>query len=313
MPEEADTPEKTPAAEDAATARREIEDELRVEDPIRIHSLTSPCQAFLGDTYELVRYDELLQGMADKLDKLEGKPVRDADREDGIANVEAFKASIPFTYSLGEFVLLRSEMYCARLVESFLTYLSELLALVFTSNPVMFQTDQVYNAKFILEFASMEDLRAAMVERKVTSLAMESLSDLGKYFKKVFNFDLFANPYEAEAIQELIEIRNLVVHNRAIVNRTYRKNTGRQTPLGERMVVGQDTLIYAFSVLIKSALRIDLGASAKFSLPTTSFDLPALQAQVGRSSLLFRLHPQNFPGSVRKPMFGPNAENRDRP
>lgn len=276
------------------------EDESTVEDPIRVHHLTAPCQAFLNDTYELVRYDQLLHEMATKLDAIEGKPIPDADHdEDGILGNDAFKASLPYSYPLAEFVLLRSEMYCARLVEGFLTYLADLLTFVFNSNPAMFQTDQAFDAKFILGFASMEDLRAAIVERKVTSLAMDSLAELAKYFNKVFKFELFAKTYQLEAVQELIEIRNLVVHNRSIVNRTFRQKTGLDVPLGERLPVGQDTLIHAFAVIIQAALRIDLGASAKFSLATSLFDLPAIQSQVARSSLLFHLHPENFPGTER--------------
>jgi hypothetical protein len=68
-----------------------------------------------------------------------------------------------------------------------------------------------------------QDIRA-LAERKVDGLSYSSFLDLSQFFEERFHLTL-VDDKDAQFVTEAIEVRNISVHNRCIVNRRYRQKT----------------------------------------------------------------------------------------
>ena len=249
--------------------------------------LTDPARAFLAGQYEMIRFYDAINGQARALDVLQG--VSSIYRED-----EAGRTVMDTGTAMGRllgFHLLWSEMFVCRMVDGYLSFLSATLALVFETRPETLRTQDQFTAAFLLEFETMTDLRAAMAEKKVLDLAMIGVRELARSLQKMFGFAIFETDYEVEAIAEFVEIRNLVVHNRGVVNRRFLSRLPEyHMELGQKLPVGQDTLISGFAILERSARNVDTRAAEKFGLPRQPCDLAEMRRGLTDSPLFHHLH-----------------------
>ncbi len=163
------------------------------------------------------------------------------------------------------------QMMLCRAVDNFLTYISELLSLIFGTRPEMLKSNETARLEMILQFKTMEDLVGALVERRVTDLAYQGMRDVSKDLSKRIGFELFLNPEELELAVRIIEVRNLIVHNRAIVNRLFLSRLpDYPTHLGDRLELEGKSVLEDIEFLARSVSGIDMRAIEKFSLPTES-------------------------------------------
>jgi hypothetical protein len=131
-------------------------------------------------------------------------------------------------------------MVAARGVDNFLTFLSELLALLFRERPeTLRSSEQQVKVAFVLQHNSMEELTEALGERRVEQLAYAGMRELADRLDDQLGFQLFETEDELRRAIEFIEARNLIVHNRGIVNRTYISRVPwKRAELGERVTLG---------------------------------------------------------------------------
>jgi len=66
---------------------------------------------------------------------------------------------------------LLQEMVVVRFVDNFLCYLGELLALIFGTRPETLRSSEQERIDFVLQYDSMDELRAALAEKRVERLA----------------------------------------------------------------------------------------------------------------------------------------------
>jgi len=136
-----------------------------------------------------------------------------------------WESRTPTTQALKSHRQVFLEIILARHIENYLNYLSSLLYEVFTQrSETLRSSDKVELAK-ILRHDSIESLVREIAERKVESLSYSSYRDLAEFFLDRFGVAL-ANPEETDAVIEAVEIRNISVHNRCIVNRRFIARTG---------------------------------------------------------------------------------------
>jgi hypothetical protein len=123
---------------------------------------------------------------------------------------------------LEEFEQILLQMVYARAVDDFLTYLSELVSLIFKTRPETLRSnEQRIPLERILQYSSMDDLVNALTEERIMALAYQGMAQLSDDLDKRLKFALFETPALASEAVHTVEIRNLVVHNRAIVNNTF--------------------------------------------------------------------------------------------
>jgi hypothetical protein len=161
------------------------------------------------------------------------------------------------------------QMMLCRSVDNFLTYVSELLALIFQTRPEMLKSNETAKLEMILQFKTMDDLISALVEKRVSDLAYQGMGDLSKDLSRKIGFDLFEKQEDLERAVRIIEVRNLIVHNRAIVNRLFLSRLpGFTASLGDRVDMEGKAVLDDIEFLASSVSDIDKRAIEKFGLPT---------------------------------------------
>jgi hypothetical protein len=114
---------------------------------------------------------------------------------------------------LAQLQLILQTMLC-RNVDNFLTYLSQLLSLIFRTKPETLRSNEQIKVDFALQYSTMDDLVDAIAEKKVTDLSYAGMRQLSDYLRDRLGLELFTDEPALERAIFLIEVRNLIVHNR---------------------------------------------------------------------------------------------------
>ena len=242
--------------------------------------ITEPCARFLLEHYDLVLLHNIMMKSVVSTD--------DGPTDDRVVS-----------NTLSEHFGILSEMCYARLVDNYLTYFSEIIAEIFTKTPKMLKSEEKVAVEEILLYDDMNDLLSAIAERKVISLTMSGISSLAVHIQKHFAIELFPTEADLSAVNEIIEIRNIITHNRGVVNRRFVKNVSRHQVAnashyttiiaGYRIFPGVDTSSWASSILHQSILRFDALVAKKFHLTTLEAEMSELQARIVDSPLMTRI------------------------
>lgn len=176
------------------------------------------------------------------------------------------------TRRLQRFTHLIFEMLVTRAVDSYLTYVSDLLSTVFRARPEMLRSNEQVRVEFVLQHGTMDDLVNALAERRVERLAFAGMRELASNLRDALGFDLFASDDELEHAVRVIEDRNLIVHNRAVVNRTYvRRVPDADTGVGERLTFEFEGVFRDIEFLAEAAVHADARAATKWGLPRVPY------------------------------------------
>ncbi|SRR6266576_693745 len=161
------------------------------------------------------------------------------------------------------------EMLFCRDVNSFLTYLADLTTLIYEKYPKKLPSNKQATYRFCIEHHLAGDLISAFAEETVIELTHQSLDHLAKYFKKKLDLVLFTKDSDLESARLCVDIRNVITHNRGIVNRfLIQRNPRFADDLGKRIVLGEEESREMLSTLGYCARHLDLRAIEKFRLQT---------------------------------------------
>jgi hypothetical protein len=159
------------------------------------------------------------------------------------------------------------EMMAVRGTDNFLTYLSELLALIFTSRPETLRSAETVRLDEILQHKTMDDLVKRLAERRVERLSYQGMKDLQKDLSEKLSFEIFTSSETLARAVQIIEVRNLLVHNRGIVNATFQTRTGTSArAIGGVLEMRPRSVVDDLDFLAKSVVDIDERAAQKFAL-----------------------------------------------
>ena len=152
---------------------------------------------------------------------------------------------------------------------SALTYLADLVTLIYEKYPKMLQSDKQTSYRFCIEHHIAGDLIPALAEKTVMELTHQSLDVLAKYFEKKLDLVLFTKKADLEKAALSVDIRNVITHNRGIVNRFFiQRNPKFAEDLGKRVVLDEQERREMLSTLGYRARQLDLRAIKKFKLKT---------------------------------------------
>lgn len=254
QPEEAQESTATGVSQYTQPAKRYIEDEQKL-------------LSFLGDTMNLSKLTDQVNEAASALNAL-GRG--EGSGSEVVANIRKSLSNIPVL----KHGRLLAQMQLTRSVDSFQSYISELLALIYHTKPDMLKTDQAtMTIAEILSYGSRDELVAVMVERRVNDLAYKGLRELSDDLKKRIKFDLFPDTTHMEMAFRIIAIRNLIVHNRGIIDRRFvSKLPEYQTHLGEPIALSIAHVNEYHKFLLNAAGDIDERARKKYNLPAFDAD-----------------------------------------
>lgn len=179
------------------------------------------------------------------------------------------------------------EMLFCRGVNSFLTYLADLMTLIYEKYPKKLPSSKQTTYRFCIEHHLAGDLISALAEETVMELTHRSLDDLAKYFKKNLDLVLFTKDAHLANAALCMDIRNVITHNRGIVNRFFiQRNRRFADDLGKRVVLGEQERGEMLGTLGYCARQLDLRAIKKFGLATIEPNSRNRQTQRHRTALL---------------------------
>jgi hypothetical protein len=164
---------------------------------------------------------------------------------------------------------LLGEMVFCRRVNSFLTYLADLMTLIYEKYPKKLPSNKHATYGFCVEHHMAGDLISALAEETVIELTHQNLNALTKYFEKNLDLVLFTKIAHAMNAALCVDIRNIITHNRGIVNRFFiQRNPRFAGDLGKRVVVSEKDSREMLGTLGYCARQLDARAIKKFGLET---------------------------------------------
>lgn len=163
------------------------------------------------------------------------------------------------------------EVMLVRHIENYLNYLSSLLYEIFVSRPETLKSSDKVEVAKILDHESIESFVRSLAERKVESLSYSSFRNVTMFFQDRFGLSL-ADDSEMNTLNEFIEIRNISVHNRCIVNQRF---VSRLT-LDPKLIGKKKRLFIAdldrlVPQLLKIVTRVDRDARKKLKIKGKRF------------------------------------------
>lgn len=137
---------------------------------------------------------------------------------------------------LGATTRLFQEVLLQRAVDNFLCYITEIMSVVFIQRPEMLKTSGMIAIEDALECEDRSELIAFVVERRIEELSFKGLADLSSELLRKYHIELFENDEALRYACALVEKRNLIAHNRGIVNQRYLDRVhGAPEKIGDRV------------------------------------------------------------------------------
>ncbi len=168
---------------------------------------------------------------------------------------------------LGMYYRLMTEMALSRAVDSYLTYLSELLSLIFRASPGSLRSSEEVKLDFVLAHPTRAGLIKAIIDRKVNQLSYQGMRSLSEFLSRRLGFELFQDKHSLERAVLLVEVRNLIVHARGIVNDTFIQRVAKPpVPRGKQMRFTINDVQAHIAFLAGSVSDIEGRAHDKFGI-----------------------------------------------
>ena len=161
------------------------------------------------------------------------------------------------------------ELILVRHIENFLSYVSSILFEIFITKPEVMKSSEKIEIDKVLEHRSMDTLVKSIAENKVDSLAYSSFYKLSEYISSKLGLDL-CDEEDMNTISKYIEVRNISVHNRCLVNDRYLGRTKDLTyKIGDTRVVTLIDVQVLLPRLQSVAVSFDKNVIEKFQVKKT--------------------------------------------
>ena len=158
------------------------------------------------------------------------------------------------------------EMTTCRMVDNFLAFLSDLAASLLIARPEQLRTRAKIEVEEVLRHDTMREFIEARVEAEIERLAYKGYTGLAAHFEKM-GLPLTGEERDSGLLHELIETRNILVHNRGFVSKTFKKRLpGHPANIGDRVYLPSDSLLRQHQFLDRLARSMDARAFDKFGL-----------------------------------------------
>jgi hypothetical protein len=170
--------------------------------------------------------------------------------------------------ALNQWAHLIAEMEYSRIVDNYLTYVAQLLAVIFRTRPETMRSEKQVSLRVVLGHDSMDDLIATLAEQQVEQYSRAGLRKLYDELSKSVGFALFVDDDALNAAARAVEIRNLFVHKRGIVDRRFLRQLPKEpVEIGARLALTDYDAAHAASLFTYAVRDTDVRAAEKWDLP----------------------------------------------
>jgi hypothetical protein len=186
-------------------------------------TMTECCSRFFKEREELLDFIGFIVGSATRTEEV-GRVLSEtllnvADTAEDREHYErSLEEGLGVLKKLGTHGQLILQTMLNRAVDNYLTYISELMALSFRTRPETLRSSETVRLDTVLKHDTMDDLISDLADKRVNQLSHQGMSHLAAYLSDKLGFDLFEWQEDLQRAVLAIEVRNLIVHNRAVVN-----------------------------------------------------------------------------------------------
>ena len=160
------------------------------------------------------------------------------------------------------------ELILCRTVDSYLTYVAGMLGLIFRSAPATLRSERTIKYSEVLAHDTLEGVVDYMAEVQVQRLAYQGMRSLAEELRSRPGLVLYDGERDLSTAIELVQVRNLIVHNRGVVNRRFLERIGTDRyKVGETLQLDPTWVSSGANFLFKSAIDIEGRATSRFDLP----------------------------------------------
>lgn len=209
---------------------------------------------------------------ADEVRLTATKALAKAGRDKDVENLKrAAEDPNPAQDKLNSFGDLQSENIVIRIVDNFLSFLSELIQEAFLRRPQMLRSEEKIRLDDVLRFSRYSDLTAFLVERKINELSYGGIAEVEKFLQLRTGLSLFETEEERTLLVLAIELRNIYSHSRGVVSEiTMRRVANLETEWhfekGEKFGIGYDEIVVLANNVMVIARRLDAAFAGKFRI-----------------------------------------------
>lgn len=151
-------------------------------------------------------------------------------------------------------------------VTSFECYIKDVVKFIYSKNIniLKIKSKSVAYDK-LLSFKDLDDIHGYLIEKECHSLGYMSYDELADYFLKKLQVDFSGSGVNKEGIIEILSMRNVLIHNRGVVNRAFLESTRtRKYKLGDEIKIDEKIVENSLGLLMKQAKYIDSRVSKKY-------------------------------------------------
>ncbi len=183
---------------------------------------------------------------------------------------------------LGPHFELFCELVACRLVDAFEAYLSEVTMLIFSTVPGTLLVNDTASNKRTIDVSTLvdadrdgkpvKDILESIGTQKANSLSYKSLSERHRFWNTSHNFPLFSSDQDKNLASNMCDERNLIVHNRGIVNALFLERIAEtgypfQVDIGDQIKITKERMFELLELTERLVTDIYERASAKWNLP----------------------------------------------
>lgn len=234
---------------------------------------SEPFQRYLRENRRNVRFLFFTTGMVAKIDEISVQAAKALVKSDAYADIGGYADTISKGGAgTGHFMQrhrdIFMEMFLCRSVDNYLCYVAELLHAIFLAKPEALRSSEQERLDFVLKHSSMDSLVTVIAEKRVHQLSYQGMEAIADYFKDRLGLDMFEGEEDKKTTVDLIQKRNLIVHNRGVVNAIYLAKGAPGLAIGDKIEFTPEEFFEVLLKLRNAATHLDKRASSKFGLPT---------------------------------------------
>lgn len=181
---------------------------------------------------------------------------------------------------------LMFEVLLCRGVDNFLTYIAEMIATLFRKRPETLRSDETVTMKQVLAQPDLEAFIAWFADRKVSSLSYKGLGEVETFIRGRFGLALSEGDEQRIKLNEVIAVRNLIVHRRGVIDSRFIDSVGDSYGLiGDQIAARKFWSSRHVDVPSEVVRSFDRAAAAKFGVavhpnPTPDFWSSGVESEV---------------------------------
>ena len=142
------------------------------------------------------------------------------------------------------------------------------MALIFKTRPETLKSGESIKLDEVLQYGNMDSLIGHIAEKRVNQLSYQGMKSLSNYFFEKLGFNLFESEDDLQRAICLIEIRNIITHNRAVINRIFLSRIPNYPgQIDQQIDMSPDEVLDNMKFLMGLVAYVDSRISKKFNLP----------------------------------------------